>query len=91
MSRAVRGGRRPNCPQNAGRSLAQLDGAETKAQKGQGGDVKKKWWQGEKAGKWGAGVRKRGAAGGIRAMEGLGSVAVIVVGQKTGGRTADGR
>lgn len=52
---------------------------------------KKKWWQGEKAGKWGAGVRKRGAAGGIRAMEGLGSVAVIVVGQKTGGRTADGR
>lgn len=36
-------------------------------------------------------MRKRGAAGGIRAMEGLGSVAVIVVGQKTGGRTADGR
>lgn len=87
MSRAVRGGRRPNCPQNAGRSLAQLDGAETKAQKSPGGDVKKKrWWQGEKAGKWGAGVRKRGAAGGIRAKEGLGTVAVIVVGQRTGGR-----
>lgn len=25
VSRAVRGGRRPNCPQKAGRSLAQLD------------------------------------------------------------------
>lgn len=42
---------------------------KTKAQKSQGGDVKEKWWQGEKAGKWGAGVRKRGAAGGIRAKE----------------------
>lgn len=35
-------------------------------------------------------MRKRGAVGGLRAKEGLGSVAVIVVDQKTGGRTADG-
>lgn len=68
VNRAARGGRRPNCPQKLGEGWLS-SGAETEAQKCQGGDVKKKVVAGETAGKWGAGVRKRGTAGLFRAID----------------------